>query len=335
MSLSTLRARVIAATTEQPAVDATVQTLTEDTKGSIPAQLHASAQAEGDEAADMALSWLERYGDDFEKALPSHIDVKAFLSAVRAALPGLVYCTPASLRQALLTCARFGLVPDGYHAVIVAEGRTAAFIPMAQGYIKLMMNTGEVGTVRRGMIYENDDWNYEPTAPSPLDFTHKPNLLGDRGKPILAYAFCWMKSGERSQVELISQAEAEAIRDEHSQLYRRAEDNGKKDSFWHTHFEQMWAKSPVLRLHKTVGVSAEVIALRRVEAAGDAGEVQIIHAPAEEIHLQAEADEAHERAEESQDPQDARTRPLPRKGVARKRSQPKRTSRRTRKGIRR
>ncbi|MFB8347998.1 recombinase RecT [Streptomyces niveus] len=324
MALSTLKARVIAATTEQPPADATVSALAEDTKRSVPAQLHTSAQVEGDEAADMALSWLEQYGDDFTKALPSHIDVKAFLSAVRASLPGLVHCTPASLRQALLTCARFGLVPDGRHAVIKREGKTAVFVPMAQGYVELMYRSGRVGSVHVGLIHEGDEWNYEPTAPAPLDFTHRPAVTKskkDRGPVILAYAFCWMTSGARSQVIVLSREDAEEIRDEYSQAYRRAQESGKADSFWHTDFDKMWAKSALRRLHKVVPMSAELVALIAADEAGDAGQAQIVHAPTEEAHLQAEADDAHERAEESQNPEETRTRPVPRK-----RSQPRRKS---------
>ncbi|MEC3995246.1 recombinase RecT [Actinacidiphila sp. DG2A-62] len=333
MALSTLKDRVRAATTEPPAVDATVQSLAEDTAGPVPAQLHASAQAEGDDVADKALTWLEQYGEDFTKALPSHIDVKAFLSAVRAALPGLVRCTPASLRQALLTCARFGLLPDGRHAVIKREGKLAVFVPMAQGYVELMYRSGRVGSVHVGMIHENDEWNYEPTAPAPLDFTHKPRVdlsKKERGKPILAYAFCWMASGARSQVIILSREDAEEIRDEYSSAYQRAKASGANDSFWHTDFDAMWRKSPLRRLHKVVPMSAELVALLKADDAGDAGEVQIVHAPAEETYLLAEADEAHEQAEESQDPQDARVWTLPRK-----RSQPRRTTRKSRKGSRR
>lgn len=333
MSLSTLKDRVRAATTEQPPVDATVQALADGIKGSIPTQLHASAQVEGDQAADLALSWLRQYGDDFTKALPSHIDVKAFLSAVRASLPSLVRCTPASLRQALLTCARFGLVPDGRHAVITREGKTAAFVPMAQGYVELMYRSGRVGSVHVGMIHEGDEWSYEPTAPAPLDFTHRPRVelpKKDRGPAILAYAFCWMTSGARSQVIVLSREDAEAIRDEYSSAYQRAKDSGANDSFWHTDFDKMWAKSALRRLHKVVPMSAELVALIAADEAGDAGEVQIVHAPAEETHLLAEADEAHERAEASQDPEAPRARPLPRK-----RTQPRRSSRRSRKGARR
>ncbi|THA50827.1 recombinase RecT [Streptomyces sp. A1136] len=325
MSLSTLKDRVLAATSEQPAADATVRALAEDVKTSTPDRLHASAQAEGDDVADKALTWLEQYGDDFTRALPSHIDVKAFLSAVRAALPGLVHCTPASLRQALLTCARFGLVPDGRHAVIKREGKTAVFVPMAQGYVELMYRSGRVGSVHVGMIHEGDEWNYEPSAPAPLDFTHRPALeksKKDRGPVRFAYAFCWMTSGARSQVIILSRADAEAIRDEYSQAYRRAVESGKADSFWHTDFDAMWRKSALRRLHKVVPMSAELVALLKADEAGDAGEVQIIHAPdVETTALVAEAERAHRAAEA---PQDTAVRPLPVKGRGLRRSKPKR-----------
>ncbi|MFD4315071.1 RecT family recombinase [Streptomyces sp. NPDC058548] len=330
MSLSTLKDRVRAATTEQPAAVATVSALAEDAKASTPEQLHTSAQAEGGDIADVALAWLERYRNEFTRALPSHIDTAAFLAAVRAALPGLINCTPASLLQSLLTCARFGLIPDGRHAVIKREGKTAVFVPMAQGYVELMYRSGRVGSVHVGMIHEADEWVYEPTAPAPLDFTHKPALTvskKDRGPVILAYAFCWMASGARSQVVILTREDAEEIRDEYSSAYRRAQDSGANDSFWHTDFNKMWAKSALRRLHKVVPMSAELVALLKADEAGDAGQVQIVHAPAEDAHLQAEADEAHERAEESQDPKETRTRPLPRK-----RSQPRRTTRKSRKG---
>ncbi|MEU6929033.1 RecT family recombinase [Streptomyces sp. NPDC046374] len=333
MALSSLKDRVRAATTEQPAADATVQALATDAQGPVPAaQLHTSAQAEGDDVADVALAWLEQYGDDFTKALPAHIDVKAFLSAVRAALPGLVHCTPASLRQALLTCARFGLVPDGRHAVIKREGAVAVFVPMAQGYVELMYRSGRVGSVHVGLIHEHDEWNFEPTAPAPLDFTHRPALAkskAERGPVILAYAFCWMTSGARSQVVILSREDAEEIRDEYSTAYRRAKESGADDSFWHTDFTKMWAKSALRRLHKVVPMSAELVALIKADDAGEAGQVQVIHAP-EDAGLADEAEEAHERAEESQDPQETRVRPL-----ARKRSQPRRSTRKGRKGARR
>lgn len=329
MSLATLKDRVRAATTEQPTVEATVTRSVEVPEQLTGEQLHTSAQGEGGAVADTALVWLERYEGEFTKALPSHIDTGVFLAAVRAALPGLIRCTPASLLQALLSCARFGLVPDGRHAVIRREGKTAVFVPMAQGYVELMYRSGAVGSIHVGMVYAGDEWDFEPTAPAPLDFTHRPNLTvpkAERGEPILAYAFAWMTSGARSQVIVLTREDAEEIRDQYSQAYQRAQESGAHDSFWHTDFLAMWRKSATRRLPKVVPMSAELVALLKADDAGDAGQVQVVYAPVGEMHLQAEADEAHERAEESQDPQDVRVRPLPRK-----RSQPKRTTRMGRK----
>ncbi|MFD9422198.1 MULTISPECIES: recombinase RecT [unclassified Streptomyces] len=333
MALTSLKARVIAATSEQPTVESVAVAVPEQSAGD---QLHTTAQGEGGTLADTALTWLERYEFDFTAALPSHISVKAFLSAVRDALPGLVRCSPASLRQALLTCARFGLIPDGRHAVIKREGKTAVFVPMAQGYVDLMYRSGRVGSIHVGMVHQADEWSWAPTNPAPEDFVHRPNVTvpkAERGPVVLAYAFAWLESGARSQVIVLTREDAEEIRDEYSQAYQRAKETGADDSFWHTDFNKMWAKSALRRLHKVVPMSAELVALLKADDAGDAGEVQVVHAPVEETALLAEAEEQHARAEDSQAPEEARPRPLLRK---RSRTQPKRrSSRAARKSARR
>ncbi|MFI9026384.1 recombinase RecT [Streptomyces sp. NPDC053560] len=323
MATNTLKDRVRAATSDKPEPVAAVE-------GASADELHAAERSEGGETTDTVMTWLERYDAHFTKALPSHVDSRVFLAAVRDALPGLARCTPASLLQALLTCARFGLVPDGKHAVIKREGKLAVFVPMYQGYVELMYRSGRVGSVHVGMIHAGDEWNYEPTAPAPLDFTHKPALdvsREDRGKPILAYAFCWLAGGARSQVVILTREDAEEIRDEYSEAYQRARDAGRTDSFWHTDFDSMWKKSALRRLHKVVPMSAELVQLTRADDAGDAGQVQLFHAPDEDAQLLADAKAAHRAAEGSQEPRVPV--PLPRKKSS-GRSQPRRTTRRQR-----
>jgi len=234
------------------------------------------------EAADAVMQWLNRYDGHFTEALPAHVDRAAFFAAVRAVLPSLAHCTPASVLQSLLTCARFGLVPDGRHAVITRDGKTAVFIPMYGGYVDLMFRSGLVESVHVGLIHEADEWSFEPTAPAPLDFTHKPRPeLGKakRGPAVLAYSFCWLKGGGRSQVAILNREDAEAIRDEYSKAYRRAEDAGRSDSYWHTHFDQMWSKTALRRMAKLVPLSPDMVALTAADDAGDAGQAQILHAP--------------------------------------------------------
>ncbi|MFH8577199.1 recombinase RecT [Streptomyces zaomyceticus] len=274
------------------------------------------------------MAWLRRYEEHVTEALPEHVEPAAFFAAVRAALPTLKRCSPASKLQAVLTAARFGLVPDGKVAVIRADGAQATFIPTYRGYIDLMHRSGRVESVHVGVIYGNEEWSSEPSAPYPLDFTHKarPDLpKAQRGEAILAYAFARMKGGGRSHVVLLNREDAEEIRDEYSEAYRRAEESGARDSFWHTHFLDMWIKSAIRRLEKYVPTSAALRALGDVEDAGEAGQVQITLAPdPEDAALVADAERAHRAAEATQDPARPGSVALPVKAGKRGRSKPKR-----------
>ncbi|MFC8463354.1 recombinase RecT [Streptomyces sp. NPDC057250] len=327
MAPNTLRDRVRAATVEKttptaPAAEDIQHERTADgADGERPAG-HEPDETEG------ALSWLRRYEDQITEALPEHVEADAFWAAVRAALPSLRRCSPASKLQAVLTGARFGLAPDGKVAVIRADGAQAVFVPMYRGYIDLMHRSGRIESVHVGLIHEAEEWSFEPSAPYPLDFTHKarPDMpKAERGPVILAYAFARMRGGGRSQVVLLNREDAEEIRDTYSEAYRRAQDSGAHDSYWHTHFTDMWIKSGVRRLEKWVPTSAAVRALGDVEDAGEAGQVQVTLAPdPQDAALAAEAERAHRAAEATQDPARPGSVALPVKpGTKRGRSRPK------------
>jgi phage RecT family recombinase len=320
------RVRIATGTAPDPAVE----------PAGVPEQL---ADIKGTEQVNppmnkTVLDWLEQYAAEFDDALPSHMDRASFFAALRPSLPRLATCTPASVLDALLTCARFGLLPDEQHAVITREGKLARFVPMAQGFKELMQRAGMV--VHVGEIREHDQFHYEPTAPCPQDFVHRPDVQNktpeERGEVVLCYAFAWLPSGQRSQVILLRREEAEEIRDEYSEAYQRAKAEGREDTFWHTHFLHMWRKSCVRRLAKAVRMSAELVALVKADEAGEAGEAQSYYAPdPETTRLLAEAEAASKAAEASQDtPAPTTTRRLPVKRV-----QPRRKpSRRARRGRR-
>ncbi|QNT94845.1 RecT family protein [Streptomyces griseofuscus] len=299
-----------------------------------PAEL---VDIKGHEQVEPAMSatvmeWLNVYRSHFEGALPACVDSAAFFAAVRSVLPTLAKCKPASVLQTLLTCARFGLIPDGHQAAITRQGTTAAFVPMYQGYIELMYRSGLVESVHVGVIREQDEFDYVPTAKAPEDFVHRPNLRlsqKERGEVVIAYAYAWLKNGARSQVILLTREDAEEIRDEYSESYRRAEETEARDSYWHRFFQRMWEKSAIRRLIRVVPKSAELRALADADDAGDRGQVQILHAPdTEAARLLVEAERAHTAAEASQDipPAPAKARPL------KKRRQPRRSTRAARKG---
>ncbi|MFB7496021.1 recombinase RecT [Streptomyces sp. NPDC056161] len=346
MALTTLRDRVLANITEAPAMRGrpAPASAEEAPVPAAPATLEEAAAGDPvQESADAALTWLGRYEGHITDALPSHMQPGPFLAAVRAVLPKLCSCNPASVLQATLTAARFGLVPDGRVAVITNEFGRATFIPTYRGYIELMERSGRVASVRVGMVYEGDEYAYEPSAPSPLDFTHRQDpALKDRGKPLFAYAFAWSTGGHRSQVVTVNREEAEEIRDKHSRAYLEAEVSGKRDSFWHTDFDAMWWKTAARQLEKVVPLSAEVRALVEADRAGEEGRVQVLHAPEapacggtatsgdpEAAALVAEADAAGTAADASQETAPAS---LPRKRAGLKRVQPKRTTRAARTG---
>ncbi|WP_228976739.1 RecT family recombinase [Streptomyces sp. DH12] len=311
MSPTTLKERVRAAAAGASAPARRAAAVAHDRTAEEPAE-HEHQQ----DAVDASVEWLRRYEQHFADALPQHLAPPAFFAAVRDVLPHLRGCTPASVLQALLTCARFGLVPDGQHAAVVADEGRAVMIPMYQGLVDLMHRSGLVESVRVGMIHAGDDWRYVPSAPAPDDFMHEPRVespKSQRGEPILAYAFCWLRGGVRSQVIVLSREDAEEIRDEYSRAYQRARDAGETSSFWHTDFDAMWLKSAIRRLAKLVPTSAELRALAAADDAGDAGQVQVLHAPdpqaaREAAGLRADGARAHAAAEGPQEPS---TRQLP------------------------
>lgn len=268
------------------------------------------------------MGWLARYTREFDEALPKCVGRGAFFAAVRSALPTLSRCTPASTLQALLTCARFGLLPDGTQAVVKRQGQTAVFVPMYQGYIQLMHRSGQVLAVHVGEIREHDEVSVTPSAPAPDDFVHQVDLGKPRGEVTHVYAFAWMAGGARSAVVILSKADAEAIRDEYSEEYAEAKAaNRLGESYWHTHFLDMWRKSAVRRLFKLMPRSAELLRLDDADNAGDAGQVQILHAPdPENARLLAEAEAASTAAEASQEPVSPK---LARKRAAARRSRGK------------
>lgn len=254
---------------------------------------------------DAVQQYLDKHGDKIRASLPAHVPYEAFQAAVAELLPRLGRCTPASLRMALLTCARFGLVPDGYEAAIQVQGSKAVFIPTYKGYVRLMYRSGLVASVHCGLVHEHDDWKVTPSAAAPDDFhlSIRPDLSDEeRGNALFAYAFVRLKDGSRSQVVTVNRHKAAQLRDEWSYGYKLAEQTGAKDSFWHRDFDHMMLKSGLKALFPWVPTSAELVALAEADDAGERGDVQIVHAPdPERAALAAEAEQAHRAAEGSQE----------------------------------
>ncbi|MFB0617294.1 recombinase RecT [Streptomyces sp. AGS-58] len=221
---------------------------------------------------------VEQFRAAIQAALPKHVSIDLFIAALRPVLPKLRQCTPASVRQSVITAARFGLVPDGQQAVITADDRIATFLATYEGWVELMWRSGMVSSVIAEIVYEGDEYEFVPTAPVGQDFVHKPDVLarGKGRKPLFAYCFAWLPGGARSKVAIVTVAEAEEIRDEFSKAYRRAEESGEKNSLWHRFFDRMLLKTAIRRSVRLIPKSAELRALIAVEQAAEDGRPQIL-----------------------------------------------------------
>ena len=128
--------------------------------------------------------------------LPKHIPEEKFKQVVVTAVqknPKLLDLNRQSLFNACMDCAQDGLIPDGREAALVPYKGTVRYTPMIQGITKKARNSGEIATLDAQVVYANDEfdsWIDEKGA----HFKHK-KARGDRGEPILTYAYAITKDG--------------------------------------------------------------------------------------------------------------------------------------------
>ena len=65
---------------------------------------------------------------------------------------------------------------------------------MVGGILKKVRNSGELSSITAQIVYENDEFNYYIDADGE-HISHRPNMFGDRGKRIGAYALAKTKDG--------------------------------------------------------------------------------------------------------------------------------------------
>lgn len=141
---------------------------------------------------------LAKMQPEFVSALPKHVPSDKFIRAAKT----LVQMRPELLSSdvdrrsvygELMKCAQDGLIPDGREATVNVYKGVAKYIPMVYGLCKKARNSGEIKTIDALVVYEKDfyeAWTDETGA----HFKHK-KALGERGKPILTYAYAITKDG--------------------------------------------------------------------------------------------------------------------------------------------
>lgn len=160
---------------------------------------------------------------------------------------------PNSILAAVVNVANIGLTlnPAAKEAYMISRWNSKKQIneiSLQAGYIgliRLMTDSGAVKSVMAHLVYENDQFTYEPTGNDPVK--HVPQLKKSaRGEVIGAYALATLADG-RKQAEWMDTEEINDVRDT-SDSYK----NEKTRSFspWEKHWGEMARKTVLRRLYK-------------------------------------------------------------------------------------
>lgn len=191
---------------------------------------------------------LEKMTPQFAAALPPHVDVKRFMRVTMTALqqnPDLLNADRSSLYGACMRAAQDGLIPDGREAALVIFSGKAQYMPMVEGLIKKVRNSGEVANISVQVVKEGDFFDYELGDNEKI--MHKP-ALSSRGKTIGAYSIVTMLNGEKSR-EWMSKDDIDAVR-------KRSRSSAKGP--WVTDEDEMCRKTVFRRHYKRLPKSTDL-----------------------------------------------------------------------------
>lgn len=199
---------------------------------------------------------------DFSSMFQSTAQRDKFVRSFRlltATNPELLNTDQKSLFQSLYKAAHDGLIVDGVKATLtifnIREGsewiKKAQYIPMVKGVRdKVYEFTGWIITAN--IVYDNELFEYEEGDTSKLK--HVPNLLGELGKPIGAYAIARTINGEVMGRTIMRIAEINAIRDKSKSRNKE----GKLVGPWVDNYGEMTKKTVIKRLAKELPLPEKV-----------------------------------------------------------------------------
>ncbi len=191
---------------------------------------------------------------EFQAALPSQIPVERFARTIVTAVqmePKLLAADRRSLVAACMKAAQDGLLLDGREAGLslyndrASNCQTVAYMPMVNGILKKIRQSGEISSIRAHVVCEGDEFDFELGDDERI--SHKPKLA-EQGQPIAAYAIAKFKDGD-IQREVMSLAEIEKI---------RAKATGIGKACWASSWGEMAKKTVIRRLSKRLPTSNDL-----------------------------------------------------------------------------
>jgi recombination protein RecT len=198
---------------------------------------------------------LSRMTREFEAVLPQQIPVDRFVRTVVTAVqmqPDLLEADRRSLFSSCMKAAQDGLLLDGREAGLSVYndrqrgGKTVTYMPMVGGIMKKIRQSGEISSIRAHVVYEGDVFEYELGDEERI--LHRPNLSGQGGKPLAAYAIARFKDGD-IQREVMSVAQIQKI---------AAKSTGVGKACWQAEWGEMAKKTVIRRLSKRLPSSNDI-----------------------------------------------------------------------------
>ena len=139
---------------------------------------------------------ISKMEPQFQRALPKHISPERFARVVMTAIqnePKLISANRQTLYSACMMAAQQGLLPDKREGAMVVYGDTVRWLPMIGGILKMARNSGEIKTINAAVVYEKDEYS-QWVDETGEHFKHV-KARGERGEPILTYAYAVTKDG--------------------------------------------------------------------------------------------------------------------------------------------
>jgi recombination protein RecT len=224
---------------------------------------------------------MELKREDYQSLLPKHVTFDRFMRTAVTAVardPSLLQADKASLFFAVREAASCGLEISGINGegyLVVRNDRkrntrVVQFMPGYKGLIKLARQSNEISTIDAGVLYQNDEIEYQRgTDPK---FTVVPNWK-DPGDPIGAFAVAVFKDGTY-QCKVMSVREIEEI--------RKRGGGGGKFGPWVTDWGAMATKTAIKQLCKLLPMSLTDERMSKAMDVDDVAEeedVQALSAP--------------------------------------------------------
>jgi len=184
--------------------------------------------------------------NQIQNALPEgNLSARRYISACLTALavePKLLQCKPSSVMKAMMESARYGLEPNSplSEAALIPYGDKVNFLIEYRGLMKLAWNTGLIKSMDYDKVCEADEFTFSRSH-NGIEFSHTPNLFGDRGEVFAYYAIAELKNGGMA-FHVMSKEEIEA----HGKQFSRAFNH--KSSPWQTDFNAMAYKTVIRQL---------------------------------------------------------------------------------------